>query len=99
MTTVEIKGVSKSYALNRREAALALKGIDLSIAEGEFVALIGPSGCGKSTLLHILAALDDVSTGSILIDGQPPPRCGNGIGSASRSRIMHSCPGSRSPPT
>ena len=51
---------------------LALKGIELRIAEGEFIALIGPSGCGKSTLLHLVAALDEVTTGSILIDGEPP---------------------------
>lgn len=51
---------------------MALKGIELRIAEGEFIALIGPSGCGKSTLLHLVAALDEVTTGSILIDGEPP---------------------------
>jgi NitT/TauT family transport system ATP-binding protein len=69
---IEIKNVSKSYVLKRRNEVLALKGIDLQIAEGEFIALIGPSGCGKSTLLHLVAALDEVTTGSILIDGEPP---------------------------
>jgi NitT/TauT family transport system ATP-binding protein len=69
---IEIKNVRKSYVLKRRNEVLALKGIDLQIAEGEFIALIGPSGCGKSTLLHLVAALDEVTTGSILIDGEPP---------------------------
>jgi NitT/TauT family transport system ATP-binding protein len=72
MAAIEVKQVSKSYRLDRQREVLALKGIDLSIHEGEFVALIGPSGCGKSTLLHLVAALDEVSEGTILIDGQPP---------------------------
>ncbi|MGC2661061.1 MAG: ABC transporter ATP-binding protein [Bryobacteraceae bacterium] len=72
MATVEAKQVSKSYALNRRDTVLALNGIDLSIGDGEIVALIGPSGCGKSTLLHLVAALEEVTSGSIRIDGEPP---------------------------
>jgi len=72
MAAIQIKDVSKSYTLNRKESVLALKGIDLAVADGEFVALLGPSGCGKSTLLHLVAALDEPSTGSILIDGNPP---------------------------
>lgn len=72
MATIEVNAVSKSYSLNRRETVLALKGIDLFIAEGEIVALIGPSGCGKSTLLHLVAALEDVTSGSVLIDGESP---------------------------
>jgi NitT/TauT family transport system ATP-binding protein len=72
MAAIQIKDVSKSYTLNRRESVLALKGINLTVADGEFVALLGPSGCGKSTLLHLVAALDEPSTGSVLIDGNPP---------------------------
>jgi NitT/TauT family transport system ATP-binding protein len=72
MAKVEIRGVSKSYSLNRRDSVLALKAVNLTIQNGEFVALLGPSGCGKSTLLHLVAALEEVSAGSILIDGEPP---------------------------
>jgi NitT/TauT family transport system ATP-binding protein len=72
MAAIEITQVSKSYALNRRSSLLALDGIDLSVRDGEFVALIGPSGCGKSTLLHLVAALEPVTSGSVLIDGEPP---------------------------
>ena len=72
MAKVEIKGVGKSYALDRRDSVLALKDVDLTIEDGEFVALLGPSGCGKSTLLHLVAALEEVSTGSILVDGEAP---------------------------
>jgi NitT/TauT family transport system ATP-binding protein len=72
MAKVEIHGVSKSYALDRRDSVLALKDVNLTIEDGEFVALLGPSGCGKSTLLHLVAALEEVSTGSILVDGESP---------------------------
>src|SRR5690606_26578171 len=53
-------------------------GISLDIAEGEFVALVGPSGCGKSTLLRMLAGLEEVSSGQIVLGGNVindvPPR-------------------------
>jgi NitT/TauT family transport system ATP-binding protein len=72
MAKVEIHGVSKAYALDRHDSVLALKDVNLTIEDGEFVALLGPSGCGKSTLLHLVAALEQVSTGSILVDGESP---------------------------
>src|SRR6202789_3486222 len=72
MAKVEIHGVSKAYALDRRDSVLALKDVNLTIEDGEFVALLGPSACGKSTLLHLVAALEDVSTGSILVNGESP---------------------------
>ena len=46
-----------------------IKGVDLTIAAGEFVVFVGPSGCGKSTLLRLIAGLEDTSAGKILIDG------------------------------
>jgi NitT/TauT family transport system ATP-binding protein len=72
MAAIAIRNVSKSFLLDRKRSVLALSAVELTVAEGELVALIGPSGCGKSTLLHLVAALDDVSAGSILIDGEPP---------------------------
>ena len=72
MSTIELKGVSKEFRISRDKRVMALSAMDLSIREGEFVALLGPSGCGKSTILHLVAGLDEPSTGAVLVDGLPP---------------------------
>jgi NitT/TauT family transport system ATP-binding protein len=64
-----IEGVSKTFP-GRTHAVEALKPVDLEIAAGEFICLLGPSGCGKSTLLSIVAGLETVSRGRVLVDGQ-----------------------------
>jgi ABC-type sugar transport system ATPase subunit len=65
MTSINIRAVSKSYAQHR-----VLKGLDLDIADGEFISFLGPSGCGKSTMLYCIAGLEEITTGSILFDGR-----------------------------
>ena len=66
---IQIKNLVKVYNKGKTNEFCALKGIDLSIEEGEMVAIIGKSGSGKSTLLHILAAIDSYDKGSYLVDG------------------------------
>ena len=65
---LEVRDLHKHYDDGRIQA---LRGVDLSIEPGEFVAISGHSGSGKSTLLHLLGGLDTPSTGSVLFRGQP----------------------------
>ncbi|UFZ05103.1 ABC transporter ATP-binding protein [Bradyrhizobium ontarionense] len=66
---LEVRGVSKTFIVNSAPIA-ALNDVSLSVAPGEFVALLGPSGCGKSTLLRLIAGLDRDHKGSIVQDGE-----------------------------
>lgn len=68
MALIELTNVTKRYKVGEQEI-LALNGIDLTIAQGEFAAIIGPSGSGKSTLMHLLGCLDTPSSGTMIIDG------------------------------
>jgi len=65
---ISIRGVTRTYAMG--DAAVhALRGVDLDIHAGEFVAIVGPSGSGKTTLMYVLGLLDQPSSGSYVIDG------------------------------
>ena len=66
---IELKGIKKVYQMGG-EPLEVLKGVDLSVKEGEFVAIMGPSGSGKSTLMHILGLLDRPSAGSYKLFGR-----------------------------
>ncbi|MGA9855108.1 MAG: ABC transporter ATP-binding protein [Gammaproteobacteria bacterium] len=76
MATLELRGIKKNYGSIR-----AVDGVDLTVAEGEFLAILGPSGCGKTTLMRMIAGLEIPSTGEVLIGGKPithlPPRARN----------------------
>jgi multiple sugar transport system ATP-binding protein len=65
MSTIVLKGIEKSYG-----TVQVIKGIDLSIDDREFCVFVGPSGCGKSTLLRMIAGLEEITEGDLLIDGQ-----------------------------
>lgn len=76
MCTLELKQIRKSYG-----GIEVIKGVDLSIQDREFVVFVGPSGCGKSTLLRMIAGLEEISDGELLIDDQrmndtPPDKRG-----------------------
>lgn len=76
---IESIGLSKRFARRGHEVE-ALRGISLSIREGEFVSLIGPSGSGKSTLLNIVAGFTGASAGQMLYRGAPVPRPNTEVG-------------------
>ena len=86
MPTIKLSGVSKSYD----NEVPAITDLDLEVGDGEFMCLLGPSGCGKSTTLRVIAGLENLSTGTIMIGGRvldsrdqgvfvPPERRGTGL--------------------
>ncbi|WP_045320327.1 ATP-binding cassette domain-containing protein, partial [Limimaricola cinnabarinus] len=66
MAELKLKDVAKTYG----GSVEVLKNIDLEIGKGELVVFVGPSGCGKSTLLRMIAGLEEISGGTLEIDGQ-----------------------------
>jgi putative ABC transport system ATP-binding protein len=65
---IEIHDLRKAY-VRGRETVEALRGVSVSVAQGEFVSVMGPSGCGKSTLLHIIGGIDRPSSGAARVNG------------------------------
>ena len=79
MSTLSLRGLQKAYG-----PVEVIKGIDLDIADREFVVFVGPSGCGKSTLLRMIAGLEAITGGELRIDGQRV----NEVGPADRGLAM-----------
>lgn len=76
MAGLKLKGLKKSYG-----AVKVIHGVDLEINQGEFIVFVGPSGCGKSTLLRMIAGLEEITGGTLEIDGMvvndvPPSKRG-----------------------
>src|SRR5436305_3408767 len=65
-----VRGARKTFEAENAPVR-ALRGADLTVARGEFTALMGPSGCGKSTLLNLVAGLDVPDEGAIMVAGEP----------------------------
>jgi ABC-type sugar transport system ATPase subunit len=66
MGEIVLKGVSKIFGSN----IVAVDNIDLTVKDGEFMVLLGPSGCGKTTVLRMIAGLEEVTSGDIIMDGK-----------------------------
>jgi len=66
---IEVEGLTKVYRMSGRMEVPALRGVDLSVKTGEFVAILGPSGSGKSSLFHIIGGLTPPSTGCVRVAG------------------------------
>eukprot|EP01037_Dinobryon_pediforme_P019917 gene19917-20426_t len=65
MAEVSLRNVKKSYGKLE-----TIHGVDIDVADGDFVVFVGPSGCGKSTLLRLIAGLEDITSGELTMDGK-----------------------------
>ena len=79
------KGLHKSFGKGRSKVHV-LRGLDLRVRRGEFVAVMGPSGCGKSTLLHVVGLMTPADAGELMLDGR---RVGPGESERTRLRRSH----------
>src|SRR5690606_13879414 len=84
---IELKGVSLSYG-SADNTVQALNGVDLSLAKGEFIAVVGPSGCGKSSLMRLVTGLTPPSSGTIKVNGKVVKGPISGVGMAFQNSTL-----------
>jgi len=87
MPIIEARLVVKTYDTGKIQVK-ALQGIDLVVEKGEMVAIMGPSGCGKTTLLNCISGIDDVDSGTIMIEGQDLARMSDNAKTDHRAKRM-----------
>ncbi|NTU73722.1 ATP-binding cassette domain-containing protein, partial [Candidatus Roizmanbacteria bacterium] len=85
---IKLENVYKEFVLDSDTIFTALKGVSLTIKDGEFASIIGPSGSGKSTLMHIIGLLDKPSRGLVEIDGKDITRLNDNEMSVLRSEFV-----------
>ena len=91
-TVIDLRGAGRTFDVE--PPVHALRGVDLTVRQGEYVAIVGPSGSGKSTLLNVVGLLDRLTDGEYHLDGSnatgstkgSDPRCGPGRSGSSSSR-------------
>ncbi|NBU69544.1 MAG: ABC transporter ATP-binding protein, partial [Verrucomicrobia bacterium] len=72
MAAVQVENLCKTFPGEKKAAGkLAVDHVSFRVEPGEFLVLVGPSGCGKSTTLRLIAGLEEISSGTIAIDGKP----------------------------
>ncbi|MDP9118179.1 MAG: ABC transporter ATP-binding protein [Actinomycetota bacterium] len=77
---IELRGVAKTFRSPDGSSYTALRDLDLTVAEGEFCAIVGPTGCGKSTTLTLISGLERASAGQVSVHGEPVDGITKGVG-------------------
>ena len=77
---IELRGVTKRFVSPTGKSFTALRDLDLTVAAGEFCAVVGPTGCGKSTTLALISGLEPPSVGTVRVFGDPVQSVGRSVG-------------------
>jgi NitT/TauT family transport system ATP-binding protein len=77
---IELRGASKVFSTPSGVPHTAVRDLDLTVARGDFVAVVGPTGCGKSTMLSLVSGLAEATEGDVLIDGEPVRGIADNVG-------------------
>lgn len=85
---IKLNNIWKEYVIDKENTFVALKGVGVSIENGEFISIIGPSGSGKSTLMHIIGLLDRPTRGEIYIDDREISKLNDNEISQVRSEVV-----------